>query len=168
MMSSVISFLTFIFIRMFLFYLGPSLQRKFANTHPQAIKDALHPPIVVGSTYVDNIVFASFVNIHSTVWREGRLGEGRDSIRRLTLALKTLPKEAEEQRTAVITISKFSVIMNFKQVGNIGLELSLGTRRDDLLLAPLVDNTGADLTLVTLLTNTPNKIPTVRTKSWLL
>ena len=59
---------------MFLFYLGPSLQRKFANTHPQAIKDALHPPGVDGSTYVDNIVLASFVNIHLTVWREGRLG----------------------------------------------------------------------------------------------
>ena len=58
--------------------------------------------------------------------------------------------------------------MNFKQVGNIGLELSLGTRRDDFLLAPLVDSTGADLTLVTLLTNTPNKIPTVKTESWLL
>ena len=58
--------------------------------------------------------------------------------------------------------------MNFKQVGNIGLELSLRTFRDDLLLAPFVDNTGAPLTLVTLLTNTPNKIATVKTESWLL
>ena len=98
---------------------------------------------------------------------------------RLTFALETLPRDAVEHGAAVITKSKFHVIMNFKPVRNIDLEPRPGavlaalalqprTLGDDHLVAPLVDNTGADLTLVTLLAKTPDEIPTVRTEGWLL
>ena len=69
--------------------------------------------------------------------------------------------------------------MNFKPVRNIDLEprpstflpalaLQPRTLRDDHLVAPLVDNACADLTLVTLLAKTPDEISTVRTEGWLL
>ena len=147
--------------QMFLFFFGLPGQRQLADTHPHVVEDVRHQP-GVNTAGVGHVALASFVNIHLT-----------------DFALETLSGDAVEHGATVITKGKFHVIMNFKPVRNIDLEPRPGaflpalaleprTLRDDHLVAPLVDNTGADLALVTLLTKTPNEIPTVRTEGWLL
>ena len=84
----------------------------------------------------------------------------------LTFALEALSGETIHERAAVITKCKLHVVVDLESVRNVDLEpgpsalladgvLEAGARRDDHLVAPLVDHAHAHLALVALLAQSP-------------